>query len=899
MKRNLLAILLSLGLILFFTSVTYSFTPGSVEITVKDYYSGALLEGADVKIEPGGHAGITSSGGTLTLTGIIPYRNYAVEVSLEGYIHGLYGAGRTAFVSVQTGQTTPVTVPLKKKASITGQVTFGVWPIAGAWVVLLHRPIMASDVDLLHIARTQTNASGNYEFEPIPSGDYIIRAVADSFYQASDNLTIGADDSVTHNFSITPGSSSLTYSLVASNDLYGKNTILNSVGLKMGTDYTDRYIDVIDMPPGGDFKFDETLTQAFTAMGPGAYTVAMMIVDLNGVGLGEESLTIEMLNHATESYPTIIPGPSELPLLYSSTVYATSSGTSNVTAGNDVYLRGWGRDINLGSPEMFNPGAPMFDIYGNKNGDWSQSAFSFEWSLRDGSAVDQTALLSSTSSENVHFTVPAGAQNGDSYIATLTVTGDGALAGDPAEVSVVVAGSIGNTSCGFCHGTNASTYQSTTHATENVNCETCHGPASTHNGDPEKISKTHWSGNCGRCHEQFAQWQKSRHSDPLAFGHGEISPALLPTCYKCHYTEGFIGAVESGENFSDFKYPMIVTDVPKDTPNISCDVCHDPHVQSVSNPAGIRTGSEASLCGTCHKEKWQNATYTATGGEIGNAYHWPETDYTQYQGAGNPHQMTKGCVTCHMAKDITDTDSYGVRKVGAHSLRMRDIGPDGDPDTADDLLNIAVCQTCHSGLTTFDRNGTKTSMKNKLDTLGNLLKVNNHEYLPPFQPGKCATCHRGGSLPFINDTETKTLENAYLNYKLILHDRSFGVHNPGYIERLLDDSISALSDSDYDGINDLEDNCPSICNFSQLDADGDGIGDVCDDTTGCDGCSSICEQICIVDSDGDGIADGDDNCINNCNSQQLDADNDGMGDVCDPDDGCFSCGGDPICETEC
>ena len=34
-----------------------------------------------------------------------------------------------------------------------------------------------------------------------------------------------------------------------------------------------------------------------------------------------------------------------------------------------------------------------------------------------------------------------------------------------------------------------------------------------------------------------------------------------------------------------------------------------------------------------------------------------------------------------MAKDITDTDTYGVRKVGAHSLRMRDVGPDGDSGT--------------------------------------------------------------------------------------------------------------------------------------------------------------------------------------------------------------------------
>ena len=76
----------------------------------------------------------------------------------------------------------------------------------------------------------------------------------------------------------------------------------------------------------------------------------------------------------------------------------------------------------------------MFDIYGNKNGDWSQSAFSFKWSLRDGNGADQTALLNSTTSQNVHFTVPADAQNGDAFIATLTVTGDDGLAGDPAEV---------------------------------------------------------------------------------------------------------------------------------------------------------------------------------------------------------------------------------------------------------------------------------------------------------------------------------------------------------------------------------------------------------------------------------------------------------------------------------
>jgi len=145
MKKNILAILLSLSLTLFFTSVTYSYTPGSVQVTVKDYYSGALLEGADVEMEPGGYAGTTDMYGTVTFVGATPYRNYTVEVSLEGYMEGFYGEGRQGFVWVQTGQTTPVTLPIKKKSSITGNITSGGTPIDGAWVILLHETMVVSE----------------------------------------------------------------------------------------------------------------------------------------------------------------------------------------------------------------------------------------------------------------------------------------------------------------------------------------------------------------------------------------------------------------------------------------------------------------------------------------------------------------------------------------------------------------------------------------------------------------------------------------------------------------------------------------------------------------------------------------------------------------------------------
>ena len=83
-----------------------------------------------------------------------------------------------------------------------------------------------------------------------------------------------------------------------------------------------------------------------------------------------------------------------------------------------------------------------------------------------------------------------------------------------------------------------------------------------------------------------------------------------------------------------------------------------------------------------------------------------------------------------------------------------------------------------------------------------------------------------------------------------------------------------LDDPDADGIPGWADNCPDVYNPEQLDADADSIGDVCDECT---------------DSDGDGFGDPgfianlcpDDNCPSMPNPSQDDFDEDGTGDICD------------------
>jgi hypothetical protein len=92
------------------------------------------------------------------------------------------------------------------------------------------------------------------------------------------------------------------------------------------------------------------------------------------------------------------------------------------------------------------------------------------------------------------------------------------------------------------------------------------------------------------------------------------------------------------------------------------------------------------------------------------------------------------------------------------------------------IPDVAACQSCHPGLTSFDNNGVQTEVKGRIAELKGLLEtkgmLSNGLPVPGTYPEKQA--------------------GALWNYLSVTEDGSSGVHNPEYIESLLQTSINAM-----------------------------------------------------------------------------------------------------------
>ncbi|MCL5269141.1 MAG: hypothetical protein M1457_00960, partial [bacterium] len=236
----------------------------------------------------------------------------------------------------------------------------------------------------------------------------------------------------------------------------------------------------------------------------------------------------------------------------------------------------------------------------------------------------------------------------------------------------------------------------------NIQCESCHGPGKTHNGDPTKIAVPSYDGKiCSVCHDAPThhmkpyQWQNSAHSNTL----GEGGHMASGSCVKCHTAEGFVAIQVDGN-----------TDIPAELTsrnNVSCLACHDSH--DATNPHQLRKVSAVTLpngevydaglgnqCANCHNSRIADANVTvdvATGSSRG-AHHGPQADillgssaYTwgqDYPAGASIHYsvVEDSCVHCHMAP--VEASTANPPAVGDHTFRIN----------SEDGLTSTVAESC-------------------------------------------------------------------------------------------------------------------------------------------------------------------------------------------------------------
>lgn len=284
----------------------------------------------------------------------------------------------------------------------------------------------------------------------------------------------------------------------------------------------------------------------------------------------------------------------------------------------------------------------------------------------------------------------------------------------------------------------------------------------------------HAGTNINNINSQFAQ--SSHYGGLVSEEHG----AWSASCSRCHSHEGFLEYATTGGT--------IAVDFPKDW---TCKTCHGVHetfeatdyALRLSNPVAFIIDANlkpdfgnSNICMNCHQNRSKEPNQATPGSTFNvtirlGPHHGPQGNimygngfaeipgtYTYPTAGSNVHLTANArCVGCHMSP-------YGNAK-GGHTWKP---GVDG-------------CNSCHAGddlTSNFNYKNVQTEVQGLLTQLKGLLVT--------------AGVIDANNVPIPNSTCPMILAQAGFNYIGILEDRSLGVHNPGYVEALLNNTIDAV-----------------------------------------------------------------------------------------------------------
>jgi hypothetical protein len=335
---------------------------------------------------------------------------------------------------------------------------------------------------------------------------------------------------------------------------------------------------------------------------------------------------------------------------------------------------------------------------------------------------------------------------------------------------------------------------------------------------------------CMECHNRQvvdlkrAQFEFSQHFQGETFEQGSRT-----ACAPCHSSEGFLFVVENNTPATDYVVDAATASLPG---RIDCITCHneihttftfDDFELTTTEPVpmvmwgGTKTidisNESANLCIKCHQPRPVTGTagvinYAALVSAPDAAYNMSTLNYragvhygtegAMFAGEGgiefgtgydreHPHNTAASCATCHMAEPEALS--------GDHSF----------------IVNFKGCNTtgCHTNMSATNPGYTALvedfaaqleALADEINAIGggnNLLQrdpVDNeyHGYLDIFDRTANPTGYWGAAGNPAFPALTNKQLGAILNFQLLNRDGSNGIHNPGYMMQLLDNTIEAL-----------------------------------------------------------------------------------------------------------